>query len=214
MEPAEIEELLARARDADRATAMQAAYDLASSGDPKAVKEAIAIIASPEDYGPNAATMASGGLVDASVASIDILLKELERDPLSPRGRAAVTVLGAIASEHGPETDPRLVPALIRATETALDHGTRTALPYVGALREAAWGGPVPGGTEIMRKVLDVAKSEDEPMVLTINFALEFMTSDPDVDVTKELEPVVAGLPADHRLVVVIRGFLKSKQVG
>jgi hypothetical protein len=214
LETSELKQLREKVSDPDPGTAMQAAYDLARSGDPNAMREAVAILEQPGGYDPNVPIMASRGLVEAAPNSVDLLLERFKADPLSDGGAHIAGVLGDIVSEHGPAIDPRVVPALLEAADKVLTRGTKAAVAYVGALREAAWGGPLPEAIDVMLKVLSTARSEQEPFVLTLNLALEYLSSQSELDLTEELKRLLQELPPDHRLAVVIRGFLERAQAG
>jgi len=164
---------LARLKAGSQEEKEEAAYAIAKSGAPHLLQQ-LWLALDGDSAEPSVASRgASDGLIDGAPATIPPLIHELKTQSKSAVVRICAYALGEISYRQGEKRDERIPSALVEALQQLPAPDSKSASPFVAALRECARGKPVPAATPILKKVLDNIGGEKEPYLFCLDNVLE-----------------------------------------
>ncbi|HEY9656425.1 MAG TPA: hypothetical protein V6C50_13145 [Crinalium sp.] len=229
MTPKELKHQIERLKQDDSDERQDALYILATSLDDEAVD---AMLLTLDELGKFLSASEASTIIFAILPSPRIyyglpsLIAYLGKSPLSVAGQDCAYILGEIASfypdwHQGKNPDSRIVPALLRAAETAFQeqnfHAFGTCL-Y--SLRQCVRYSPIPEAEQLMRSALLLMMQENilyEMGVLAPCHSLEILrvnANDQEIFFA-ELQAMLDKLQPEHNLLAeLLEEFLEKKQQG
>ena len=164
---------LARLKAGSQEEKEEGAYAIAKSGAPDLLQQLWHALDEDSAEVSVVSRGASDGLIDGAPETIPALFHELKTHTESTVVRICAYALGEISYRQGAKRDERISAALVEALQQLPTLDSRSAAPFVAALRECARGRPLPAATPILKKVLDHIEREKEPYLFCLDNVME-----------------------------------------
>jgi hypothetical protein len=164
---------LARLKAGSQEEKEEAASAIAKSGTPHLLQQLWLALDQDTPEGPVVSRGASDGFIDGAPETIPVLIHELKSHSKGAVVRVCAYALGEISYNQGAERDEQIPAALVEALQQLPAPDSKSASPFVAALRECARGKPVPAATPILKKVLDNIAGEKEIYLFCLDNVLE-----------------------------------------
>ncbi len=224
MTPDEIQQQLERIRQGGRERD-EALCNIAESGDPKAITAMLEVLDELNtELGEIEACTVVCALLENLQTTLPVILDYLERSPLSTMGKDCAYILGDIAGLGRREPDPRIVPALVKAGEIALDEDGITGLEthrstllstVIYALRQCLYYGTALAAQPFLISLL-LQSVEIKGDLDGFNFLqlLETLYANDKDYLLPKLNEILSSISSECELAETINEFIACKRTG
>ena len=226
MTPEELKHQIERLKRNDADEREDVLYTLAKSGSGEAIEAMLATLDELEqELSLSEAAAIVFQILPSSAIGLPPLIAYLDKSPLSTAGRECAYILGEIASSYpnwhqGENPDSRILPALLRAAETALQNQSFQAFGMcLYALRECVRYGSIPEAEQLMQSALPLMDQEgvlEEMNGLAPYHLLEilYVNAKDKEGFFTELKAMLAKLQSEHDFAACLEEFLDKKRQG
>ncbi|MBW4579401.1 MAG: hypothetical protein KME42_07480 [Tildeniella nuda ZEHNDER 1965/U140] len=226
MTPEELKHQIERLKQNDPDEREDILYTLAKAGSGEAIEAMLATLDELEqELSLYEAAAIVFQILPLPAIGLPPLIAYLDKSPLSTAGRECAYILGDIASYYpkwhqGENPDSRILPALLRAAETALQNQSFRAFGMcLYALRECVRYGSIPEAERLLRSALllmDQGDTLDEMGELALYHLLEilYVNAKDKEGFFIELKAMLAKLQSEHDFAACLEEFLDKKRQG
>jgi hypothetical protein len=205
---------LARLKTGSSDEREEAAYMIAKSGPAELLQQLWRVLEGDGPQAPSLTRGAADGFIDGMPGTIPVLIEQLAHQRPGLLAQTCAFALGEIAYRQGTARDERIAAALVDALRRLPSPDSRSASPFVAALREYARAGPVPAASAILKAILGHAAGEDNPDLFCLDNVTELLYINEGVLFVDEARSRLQALASETGLAEVLTQFVAGHSGG